>query len=291
MKSNSNYKKEVEEIFNLINEIRQNPVNYSLALEKFRSAYKNKDFFYEKNAYISTQEGIPALEELITYMEKQKPKNKLKLETGLSLASKDFCDQTDDSVELNDLLNKCDLNKAGSKYGQMGSTISALMTNLITNDSDKNLLFLILSDGDETRYYRDNLMDNKFRKIGIHIKKFSNDDAPLALIYLMDEYTTKSQYENDEKQTNKDFENIVSSSAKISLDKNRSNNDIKNKNNDKVEIQDDDDDDDFNLPPGVLKVEKKSKVVVEGNNQYVVTKTITHMEDGSINTEIKKEKK
>lgn len=49
-------------------------------------------------------------------------------------------------------------------------------------------------------------------------------------------------------------------------------------------------DDDFDLPEGVMKIEKSEKIVVESGIKKKVVKVIKHMEDGTVETEIYKEK-
>jgi hypothetical protein len=280
MKSASNYQKEALEILNKINDLRMNPVKYSLSLENFRSCYKGKNFSLEKNSYLPTQEGISALEELINFTEKQKPKNKLSLEIGLNITLKDFCESVKSSEELNDSYNTFESDKVGAKYGTFGpGRTQVYMVNLISEDLDKNILFLLLCDGDDSRQIRDLLLDGKFTKIGVYVKKYEKDDTPMLTLLLADEYKTKAQYaENTDKDT---VEELVSATAKVDIGKKPEKMNVK--------VQEDDDSD-LDLPEGVMKIERKTKNVKENGKEYVVTKTVTYMEDGSVNTEIKKEK-
>lgn len=270
-----NYDITVRQVFDRINDIRQNPIKYSVNLEKFKSFYRKNDFMIEKNSVLPTQEGVTALEVLISFMEKQKVKNKFKLEKALNLVCENFCKEVKNSNDLNELMNTYNFQVQANKLGKIGSgRILSLMTNLISKDLETNIFLTLLCDGDESRQYRDYLLDSLIAKIGIHIHKYPNEDSPIIVFLLLDEYKPSAAYENDEESTIP----IVQATEKLNL----------GKNNERIQG---DNDDDFELPPGVAKIEKKSKLVKEGNKEYIITRTIMHMEDGSVNTDIVKTQK
>lgn len=283
MKSESNYQSEASDILSKINDIRMNPVKYSLSLEKFRSCYKGKNFTLEKMSHLPTSEGVSALEDLMNFTEKQKPKSELTLEFGLNLALKEFCQSVKSSDELNDAYNTFESDKIASKFGKFGKgRIQVYMVNLISEDLDKNILFLLLCDGDESRQIRELLFDAKFSKIGIYIHSYPKEDTPMLTIMLADEYKTNPQFDksNDKDQNLVDQVAEKLSKAEVGKKSQKAN----------VKDQDDDNDPDFDIPQGVVKIERKSKNVKENGKEFQITKTVTYLEDGSVNTEIKKEK-
>ncbi len=294
MKSTPDYQKEAVAFLDKINDIRQNPVKYSLDLEKFRSCYKGKNFALEKNSQMPTQEGVSALNELIAFCEKQKPRNELNSENGLNLTLKEFCESVKGSEALNDAYTDFDSEKIGSKYGSYGKSgrIQVYMMNLISENFEKNVLLLLLCDGDDSRQIRDLVFDGKFSKIGLFIKKYPKEDSPMLTILLAEEYKTKAQYAEAEEEPAKAYvgsdsirknkaqeEELVSGTSKLNLGK---------KPSAKQQKQEDEDDPDLDLPEGVVKIERKCKTIKENGKEFVVTKTITYMEDGSENTEITK---
>jgi len=271
--------KEIEEIFHKLNDVRWNPVNYSLSIENFRKFYQGKNFIIKKNLHLPTEEGIEALEDLIKFTEKQKPRNKLKLEFGLNLTLKEFCESVNSSDELNAYYKDFDYETIGSKYGNYGNgRIQSYMSNLISEDLEINVLNLLLCDGDETRQMRDIIMDNKFTKIGVFIKHYPNEETPMLILLLTDDYSTKQQYEN------KKTEGLNNQFTKLNFDKSNKGATAGKK------IEEDEDDPDLDMPEGVIKIERKCKTVKENGVEFLITKTIMYMEDGSINTEIKKDK-
>ncbi len=289
MKSTTNFKSEAQEIIKRINSIRQDPSEYVEILRDFNSCYKGNTFTIDKKYRIETNEGVTALNDLIKFMEKQKPENKLKVETGLCSTLEEFCNNVKSSEELNEYYSTFDSQKVGEKYGKYGNgRIQTYLMNSIAEDLEKNVLFLLLSDGDDTRQIRNLLMDKDFKCIGVYIKNYEGEDSPMLTLMLADNYKTNASNDDTPQETSVDPVNDLKEATKkllIDLDKEKTQ---KNLSKAKTLV---DDDPDLDLPEGVMKIEKKSKIVKEKGKEFVVTKIVTYMDDGSVNTEVTKEAK
>jgi hypothetical protein len=205
-----------------------------------------------------------------------------------------------------------------------------IMFNMLTSDSSKNSFLFLSCDGDDTREYRDLLtVDLKISQIGIHVVHFENETSPVALILLVDDFSPDPLYENDAKinnllgssnlkTTHNSFnnnnsnknENMPNKSVKFVDDNNKVNNKNINANktsnsglnnslnsdtnsaskNPEVKFVDGSNDPDLNLKKGVIKIEKSQRILKEAMIEYIVTKTVTYMDDGEIKTTISKEK-
>jgi len=57
----------------------------------------------------------------------------------------------------------------------------------------------------------------------------------------------------------------------------------------KLKAQKKTDDDDFDLPEGVIKIERQEKIVTEGTTKKKITKIKRFKEDGTVEVELLKE--
>ena len=155
-----------------------------------------------------------------------------------------------------------------------------MQSNFLTNDATKNSFILLSCDGDNDREYRDSLIvDMKYPQIGIHVVHFDGESSPNVLMLLVDGFIPDPLYENDSK-----INNLLGSSNPNTAGKET---DSKKP---EVKIVDGSKDPELNLAKGVKKIEKSQKAVKEGNVEYMITKTVTYMDDGEIKTDISKEK-
>ena len=101
----------------------------------------------------------------------------------------------------------------------------------------------------------------------------------------------KEEVKEDNKNENKDEKNILKSKAhELGANKilSRVNAIEKGFNNNKANLKENEDDD-FDLPEGVLKIERNEKVINENGVNKKIVKLTKYMEDGSIQTETFKE--
>lgn len=300
------------EFFKKINNIRESPVSYSLELEQYKESFKGNDFFLAKRSVLPTQEGVKALNDLIDHFSNKKPIKQLRMEKALNMVCEDFCNQAKNFEDMNELNNTFNFEKSFSKYGKINKgRYMNIMFNLLTSDASKNSFLFLSCDGDETREYRDLFtVDQKICQVGIHVVHFENEASPVALMLLVDDFSPDPLYQNDAKINNM----LGSSNASSSNNNNNnSNNQPESKpaakgvtfsdNNAKaapkqsapekkpeVKVVDGSNDPELNLAKGVQKIEKSQRILKEGMIEYIVTKTVTYMDDGEIKTQISKEK-
>ena len=296
------------EFFKKINNIRESPVSYSLELEQYKESFKGNDFYLAKRSVLPTQEGVKALDDLIEHFSNKKPIRLLRMEKSLNMVCEEFCNQAKSFSDMDELNSTFNFEKSVKKYGKINKgRYMNIMFNMLTSDASKNSFLFLSCDGDETREYRDLLtVDPKITQMGIHVVHFENESSPVALILLIDDYTPDPLYENDAKLNNilgssnsdgkKSTENQQQPKGVSFADKNTKNDtsNIKNSTSTsktpEVKIVDGSKDPELNLQKGVIKIEKSQRVIKEGLVEYIVTKTVTYMEDGEIKTNISKEK-
>lgn len=290
------------EFFKKINNIRDSPVSYSLELEQYKESFKGNDFYLAKRSVLPTQEGIKALNDLIEHFSNKKPIRFLKMEKALNMICEDFCNQAKSFDDMSELNNTYNFEKQFKKYGKVNrGRYMNIMFNLLTNDPVKNSFLFLSCDGDESREYRDLFtVDPNISQIGIHVVHFDKEASPLALVLLVDDFTPDPLYQNDAKLNNilgtsnsksdNSTNNQQTKSVNFSNDKVKNDNKKPTEKEPEVIMVDGSKDPELNLAKGIKKVEKSQRIIKEGLVEYIVTKTVTYMEDGEIKTQISKDK-
>ncbi len=167
--NNINYKEIEEEIFKLQNEIRKDPENYIEKLENSLKFYQNNILSRENEIPIPTYEGVEAVKDAISFLNNQEPVQELIYSKEMSLACKDLINDigpkglvSHEGTENKNLYNRlekyCDWDGAIAENLDFGFKIPE---NIIMN--------MVIDDGDENRYQRQNLFYPHFKYVGIGI--------------------------------------------------------------------------------------------------------------------------
>lgn len=169
MSLNVNYKEIEEALFKEQNELRKNPQSYIEKLETSLNNYQNKILSRENETPIPTYEGIDAVKDAINFLKKQEPVSELIYSKEISLSCKDLINDigpkglvshegTETKYIYNRLEKYCDWDGAIAENLDFGFKIPI---NIIMN--------MIIDDGDENRYQRQNLFYPDFKYVGIGV--------------------------------------------------------------------------------------------------------------------------
>ena len=169
MSLNIDYEEIEEEIFKEQNELRKNPKSYIKKLENSLNFYQNNILFKENEIPIPTYEGIEAVKEAINFLKNQKPVPELIYSKDISLSCKDLVNDigpkgliSHEGTEIKNIYNRlekyCDWDGVIAENLDFGFKIPE---NIIMN--------MIIDDGDENRYQRQNLFFPDFKYVGIGV--------------------------------------------------------------------------------------------------------------------------
>ena len=161
------YDEIAEEIFRAQNEVRKNPKSYIPKLQNSLKYYKDNILYRENEIPIQTSEGASAVQEAINFLENQNPVQELIYSKDIGLSCKDIIDDiglkgltTHEGTEIKNLYNRleqyCEWDGAIAENMDFGFR---LPENIIMN--------MIIDDGDENRYQRQNLFYPHFKYVGI----------------------------------------------------------------------------------------------------------------------------
>lgn len=163
------YEEIAEEIFKEQNEVRKNPKSYIEKLQNSLKYYYNNHLFREGEIPIATYEGVEAVKDAINFLKNQSPVQELIYSKDIGLSCKDIIDDigpkglvTHEGTEIKNIYNRleqyCDWDGAIAENIDFGFKIPE---NIVMN--------MIIDDGDENRYQRQNLFYPHFKYVGIGI--------------------------------------------------------------------------------------------------------------------------
>ena len=196
MSLNIDYEEIEEEIFKEQNELRKNPKSYIKKLENSLNFYQNNILFKENEIPIPTYEGIEAVKEAINFLKNQKPVPELIYSKDISLSCKDLVNDigpkgliSHEGTEIKNIYNRlekyCDWDGAIAENLDFGFKIPE---NIIMN--------MIIDDGDENRYQRQNLFFPDFKYVGIGVGPHRDYGISVVIEYAYNIREKGTQYIN-----------------------------------------------------------------------------------------------
>lgn len=284
-----------------INLVRKNPQEYAKKVRKYATYFKGKLLKIPETIPIMTTEGAKAFEEAAFFLDNLDALEPLKYFPGLTHAAHDALLDVQKLEDIDELAN---LN-IDDYLGKHGSVIGHFAQAVDFGSSFPELVVinLLVDDGDLNRGNRANIINPKYKLIGVSTGSHSVYHNCTVLMYAR-HFFPVNEIPGDLSDENYEEKKESNISRKISVKRNSI---IKNTDFDNVQerlnkgnvgmyveapIDDSrlNNEEDFDLPEGVEKIERQEKVVEEKGVKKKVIKLIKHMEDGSIETEIFKEK-
>ena len=169
MENNEDYAQKSRNIFNLINQYRENPRELARHLEKLKKYLdKNTNILSEPDKIqIQMVEGENVFNEAINFLKNIRPLQPLEWDDCLAQSAQEHVDDIGPKGLL--LYQSSDGTEPEERITKYGSYTDSLGENIDfgPNDEIGVIVSLTLDDGEEDRPHRDNLFKNNYRKIGI----------------------------------------------------------------------------------------------------------------------------
>lgn len=174
-----------QEILDEMNLARADPQKYAGFVEEFKKYYDgNRLVIPGRKKALVTNEGIPAVDEAISYLRNQKPLPSLITAKGLCLAAKDHA---------NDLASKGLSGHRGSdgslpndRVDRFGDWEGAIGETVVYEISPARqiVIQLIIDDGTPTRGHRRNIFDPNYKVAGVSIVESPANGARCVVDYV-----------------------------------------------------------------------------------------------------------
>lgn len=268
-----------------INEARTKPKDFATKLRSYEQYFKGNVLRIPNQTGIMTNEGFKAFEEAANFLDKAESIEGLKFHTELTSIAAD-CLKEIQGFEKPDDVNSMNIDNYISKYGQVIGVYSQAV-DFGSGTAELAAINLLCDDGDPNRGNRTNLLNGKFRFVGIahgEQKAFHHATVLVYVRHFIKQGEDVGQLSDD----NYEKPGAKSDSKGKSGQEPKEEKKSQPKEDPAISSQAPPDDD-FDLPEGVVKIERQEKEVVEGGKKKKVIKLKKHMEDGTIETEVFKQ--
>ena len=163
-----------KELFYLHNELRENPQSFIPKLKECFKHFRKKIFHPPGEDPIQTYEGIDAIDDAIQFLKTQKPVEPLEYNDGIAQACKDHVlDIGTKGLTTHEGSDDLNISDRIEKYVEWDG-VTAESIDFGFKIPENIILNLLIDDGVKNRYQRYNLLNDKFKYIGIgagpHIK-------------------------------------------------------------------------------------------------------------------------
>lgn len=281
-------------VINEINQCRTNPQKYAEKIRKYKTYFKGKILKVPEIIPIMTTEGASAFEEAARLLDNLSAMEPLKYSSGLTHVAHDALvdiQKLDDIDQLSELNLDSYINRHGQIVGHLAQAVdfgSSIPELVVIN--------LLVDDGDLNRGNRDNIINPKYKLVGVSTGNHPVYHNCTVVMYC------RHFYDNNQDPGELSDENYEKEKTPVKQVKEQKLNVVRRTSLDKKFIYVEEpvekpssskskkDEDDFELPEGVAKLERQEKMITENGVNKRIVKIIKYMEDGSIQTEIFKEK-
>jgi uncharacterized protein YkwD len=153
-----------------INMVRTDPAEYAHRfLAPLRSSYHDKLLQFPGEIAISTNEGIPALDECIKKLEDSRPLSPLVPRKGLTLAARDHArDQGKSGATGHTGSDTSTMESRLKRYGRWEISAGENI-DYGNGDARRIVASLLIDDGVPSRGHRSNLLDRSFKVVGVAV--------------------------------------------------------------------------------------------------------------------------
>ncbi|AGT44939.1 lipoprotein [Treponema pedis str. T A4] len=175
----------IKEILNELNKVRSNPKKYAEEVLSPRIKYfEDKLYKAPGTIPIITNEGAAAVKECINVLNKTSPMGTLPLEKGLSLAAQMLADDQAKTGNIGHIGSDGSTpDKRIGLYGKWSITIGENCA-YGPKTAEEIIAQLLIDDGVPDRGHRINILNEKFKKVGIGFN--DKEKAPYGAVSVMD---------------------------------------------------------------------------------------------------------
>lgn len=285
-----------------LNLVRKDPQMYASKVRKYAKYFKGEVLRIPEQTPLMTQEGAKAYLECSDALDEVDPLPVLKVHASLTKIAEDIAAEIQKFSQV-DQMDSLNLENHISKYGQIVGHFSQAV-DFGSSFPELVLLNLLVDDGDSSRGNRKNILNPKFKIVGIASVSHKQFQNCTVICYarhffnhgekigdLSDDNYEKKEVKNDVKEEKINVARRKTIEKKVDNEKLKEIQEIndKLKQNKSSGAQANDDDDDMDVPEGVTKIERQEKIVTEGNVKKKIIKIKKYKEDGTVEVEVKKQ--
>ena len=275
-----------EELLKELNLLRTSPQAYSSKLRNYAKMFKGKVLHLPNGERIMTGEGAEPFESAALFLDNLNAVPVLTESQALTAAAKEYVDSVKDLSpdQIGEVQLETFLEKRGEFVGHFAQTMD-----FGSNYAELVVVNLCADDGDEKRQNRNNLVDEKFKHVGLGKGAHKEFKHCTAIFYTQQfipkgEKSTVTEEEDDVTQ----ITNKLKDAMKTKSEEEKKN-ELQNESHKETQ-KEENEDEDFDLPEGYWKIHKEEKIVTEGGVQKKVSKITKFRDNGTKETEITKEK-
>ena len=191
-----------------INMVRRNPQDYAEKIRKYATYFKGKILKIPETTPIMTTEGPKAFEEAAFYLDNLDSLPQLKYCPGLTHSAHDALldiQKLEDVNEMDELNIDTYLEKHGEIVGHFAQAVD-----FGSSTPELVVINLLVDDGDENRSNRMNIIDNKYKLIGVSTGSHPVYHNCTVLMYAR-HFFSKNETPGDLSDDNYEEDNFVSS--------------------------------------------------------------------------------
>jgi uncharacterized protein YkwD len=155
------------QIVEQVNLARTQPGRYADLIEQTRSEFQGRFRVREGRLPVRTEEGLPAVDEAIAYLRRQRPLAPLEPSPGMSRAAQDHADDQSRTGETGH--EGSDGSEAPQRMARYGRWLERAGENIAYGygDARETVMQLIIDDGYPSRGHRKNFFTPGFHRIGV----------------------------------------------------------------------------------------------------------------------------
>ena len=158
-----------KDLFQLHNQLRQNPQSYIPKLKDYLKYFRNKIYHPPGEDPIQTYEGQDAFDDAISFLKSQKPVEPLELNEYITSACREHAyDIGEKGLTTHEGTTTKNISERLEKYCEWDGACSESI-DLGFKSAENILINLLVDDGVSNRYQRLNLFNPKFKYIGIAV--------------------------------------------------------------------------------------------------------------------------
>lgn len=268
-----------------LNEARMTPSIYAAKIRKYIPYFKkNNKVIYVPNCHpIETTEGAVAYEEAAKFFDILKPVRALVASEGLNLVSIKIANDVKELTDL-DKINDIPVDTYLDKHGEVDGKFAQAF-DFGSSFAELAVINLLVGDGDSDRKNRSSLLDDSFKLIGVKHAEHPTYEYFTVIMYA-ERYVSIGQSNSENATAGSKIIKKVVQTVKAAPVQEVTNKlkDLKVK---EVESKKDSGSvDDFELPLGLIKIERQEKYAIVNGIKKKMIKLIKHKDDGLIDTEV-----